>query len=64
MKCWNSEFNAQGSRVTILVVQVEAMKIYGVMVLVLETKIGDDVSGAALIGWVLLIKHKFTHHKI
>jgi hypothetical protein len=28
MKCWNSTFNAQGSRVIILVVQVGAVKIY------------------------------------
>jgi hypothetical protein len=28
MKCWNSKFNAQGSRVIILVVQVEEVKIY------------------------------------
>jgi hypothetical protein len=28
MKCWNSAFNAQGSRVTIIVVQVGAGKIY------------------------------------
>jgi hypothetical protein len=28
MKWWNSAFNAQGSRVTIVVVQVGAVKIY------------------------------------
>ncbi len=28
MKCWNSTFNAQGSRVIIVVVQVGAVKIY------------------------------------
>ncbi len=28
MKCWNSAFNAQGSRVTIVVVQVGAVKTY------------------------------------
>jgi len=28
MKCWNSAFNAQGSRVIIIVVQVGAVKIY------------------------------------
>ncbi len=28
MKCWNSAFNAQGSRVMIVVVQVRAVKIY------------------------------------
>jgi len=28
MKCWNSAFNAQGSRVNIVVVQLWTMKIY------------------------------------
>jgi hypothetical protein len=28
MKCWNSAFNAQGSRVIIVIVQVGAVKIY------------------------------------
>jgi hypothetical protein len=28
MKCWNSAFNAQGSRVIIAIVQVGAVKIY------------------------------------
>jgi len=28
MECWNSAFNAQGSRVIIVVVQVEEVKIY------------------------------------
>jgi hypothetical protein len=28
MKCWNSAFNAQGLRVTLVVVQVEAVKIF------------------------------------
>jgi len=28
MKCWNSAFNAQGSRVIVVVVQVGAVKIY------------------------------------
>jgi hypothetical protein len=28
MKCWNSAFHAQGSRVIIVVVQVGAVKIY------------------------------------
>jgi hypothetical protein len=30
MKCWNSAFNAQGSKLTIVVVQVGAAKIYAV----------------------------------
>jgi hypothetical protein len=28
MKCWNSVFNAQGSRLIIVVVQVRAVEIY------------------------------------
>jgi hypothetical protein len=28
MKCWNSAFNEQGSKVIIVIVQVEAVKIY------------------------------------
>jgi len=28
MKCWNSAFNAQGSKVIIVVLQVGALKIY------------------------------------
>jgi hypothetical protein len=28
MKCWNSAFNAQGSRVIVVIVQVGAVKIY------------------------------------
>jgi hypothetical protein len=28
MKCWNSAFNAQGSREIVVVVQVGAVKIY------------------------------------
>jgi len=28
MKCWYSAFNAQGSRVSIVVVQIGALKIY------------------------------------
>ncbi len=30
MKCWNSAFNAEGSRVIIVVVQVRAVKIFNV----------------------------------
>jgi hypothetical protein len=28
MKCWNSAFNAQGSRIIIIIVHVRAVKIY------------------------------------
>ncbi len=44
MKCWNSAFNAQGSRVTIVVVQVGAMKIYVAAVEALMRKErGDEI---------------------
>jgi hypothetical protein len=38
MKCWNSAFNAQGSRVIIVVVQVGAVKIYVAAVQALRKK--------------------------
>jgi len=42
MKCWNSAFNAQGSRVIIVVVQVGAVKIYVATVEALRTKERQD----------------------
>jgi hypothetical protein len=38
LKCWNSAFNAQGSRVIIVVVQVGAVKIYVAAVEALRKK--------------------------
>jgi hypothetical protein len=38
MKCWNSIFNAEGSRVILVVVQVGAVKIYLVAVEALRKK--------------------------
>jgi hypothetical protein len=38
MKCWNSAFHAQGSKVIIVVVQVVAVKIYLVAVEALRKK--------------------------
>jgi len=38
MKCWNSPFNAQGSRVIIVIVQVGAVKIYVAAVEALRKK--------------------------
>ncbi len=38
MKCWNSSFNSQGSRLIILIVQVRAMQIYVAAVEVLMKK--------------------------
>jgi hypothetical protein len=57
MKCWYSAFNAQGSRVTIVVVQVEAVKIYAAIVEALgkkergdETQFTTKISGKTSLG--------------
>jgi len=42
MECWNSAFNAQGSRVIIIVVQVGAVKIYVAAVEALRKKERQD----------------------
>jgi hypothetical protein len=42
MKCWNSAFNAQGSRLTIVVVQLGAVKIYVAAVEVLTRNERQD----------------------
>ncbi len=42
MKCWNSAFNAQGSRVTIIVVLVGAVKKYVATVEALREKERED----------------------
>jgi len=42
MKCWNSAFNAQGSRVIIVVVQVRAVKIYVAAMEALKKKERQD----------------------
>jgi len=42
MKCWNLAFNAQGSRVIIVVAQVEAAKIYVAAVKALKEKERED----------------------
>ncbi len=42
MKCWNSAFNAQGSRIVIIVVWVGAMKIYVAAVDALRKKERQD----------------------
>jgi len=42
MKCWNSAFNAQGSRVSIVAVHVGAVKIYVVAVQALRKKETQD----------------------
>ncbi len=51
MKCWNSAFNAQGTRVIIVVVHVEAMKIYVAAVEALRKKErGDETQVSTKIG--------------
>jgi hypothetical protein len=42
MKCWNSAFNAQGSRLTIIVVHLGAVKIYVAGVEALRKKERQD----------------------
>jgi hypothetical protein len=42
MKCWNSTFNAQGSKLIIVVVQVKVMKIYVVAMELLMKKERQD----------------------
>jgi hypothetical protein len=52
MKCWNSTFNAQGSRVIIVVAQVGAVKTYVAAVKALrEKERGDDTQFTTKIGW-------------
>jgi hypothetical protein len=51
MKCWNSAFNAQGSRVIIVDVQVGAVKIYVAAVKALrEKERGDETQFTTKIG--------------
>ncbi len=42
MKCWNSAFNAQGSRLVIVIVQLGAVKIYVAAVEALRKKERQD----------------------
>jgi hypothetical protein len=51
MKCWNSAFNAQGSRVIIVVVQVGAVRIYVAVAFALRKKErGDETQFTTKIG--------------
>ncbi len=57
MKCWNSAFNAQGSRVIVVVVQVRVVKIYVAAVEALrkkerqdETKFTTKIGGKTSLG--------------
>jgi hypothetical protein len=51
MTCWNSAFNAQGSKVIIVVVQVGAVKMYLAAVEALEEKKrGDETQFTTKIG--------------
>jgi hypothetical protein len=62
MKCWNSAFNAQGSRLIIVVVQVRAVKIYVVAVQALRKKESQDETTKLVerLVWVPVI----SFHKI
>jgi nicotinamide riboside transporter PnuC len=52
MKCWYSAFNAQGSRVIIIVVQVGAVKIYVAIVEALGKKErGDETQFTNKTNW-------------
>ncbi len=42
MKCWNSAFNTQGSRLIMVVVQVRTVKIYVAAVQALKKKESQD----------------------
>jgi hypothetical protein len=57
MKCWNSAFNAQGSRVIIVAVHVGAVKIYVAAVEALrkkerqdETQFSTEIGGKTSLG--------------
>jgi hypothetical protein len=57
MRCWNSAFNAQGSRVIIIIVQVGSVKIYLAAVEALmkkerqgETQFTTEIGGKTCLG--------------
>jgi hypothetical protein len=51
MKCWNSTFHAQGSKVIIVVVQVGAVQIYVAIVEALrKKKRGDETQFTTKVG--------------
>jgi len=51
MKCWNSAFNAQGSRIIIVVVHVGAVKIYAAAVQALRKKETQDENSVYHQNW-------------
>ncbi len=52
MKCWNSAFNAQGSRVIIVVLEVGAVKKYVAAVdCLMKKERGDETQFTTKIGW-------------
>jgi hypothetical protein len=53
MTCWNSEFNAQGLRVIIVVVQIRALKVYVAAVEALRKKERQDETRELV--WVTVI---------
>ncbi len=60
MKCWNSAFNAQDSRVIIVVVQIGAVKIYVAAVEALGKKErGDETQFTPKIGGKTSLGHSY-----
>jgi hypothetical protein len=56
MECWNSAFNAQGSRVLTVVVQVGAVKLYVAAVKALRKKERqDETQFTTKIGWKTIV---------
>jgi len=68
MKCWNSAFNAEGSRVVKVVVQVRAAKIYVAAVEALKkkepTKFDGFLSFSPLNANVLSCRFKKKSHPV
>ncbi len=55
MECWNSAFNAQGSRVIIVVVQVGEVKIYVAALEALRKKERQEETQLEKLVWVPVI---------
>jgi hypothetical protein len=63
MKCWYSAFNAQGSRLIIVVVQLGAVKIYVAAVEALRKKErGDETQFTTQIDGFLSLIHPLNAH--
>ncbi len=66
LKCWNSAFNAQGSRVIIVVVQVGAVKKYVAAVKALrenergdQTRFTTKIGGRTSLGFSYFVLYNF-----